>query len=367
MVGKLCGNGETGVLLESVEPKPWPLRRKTPELHREDFPIQARLMISNLLYVDKYGFSQKALNTVKRLAAFRNPEFYKKQAMRLPVYNIPRVLDCSYEDPDFMGIPRGCFEPLKDLLDTYDTPYILADQRQPGQQISVAFRGELRQEQIPAAKALLSHDIGVLSATTAFGKTVVGAYLIGQRKVNTLILVHSSALLEQWKASLENFLDVQEPLPEQPKRRGRKKRIEQIGQIGAGKNTRGGIIDIAIMQSLFEGEEKDVKPFVSEYGMVLCDECHHLAAFTFEKIMREVKARYIYGLSATPVRPDGHQPVIFMQCGPVRYSVDAKTRQKSGASLITQFRALPEHGCLTPERSKISILVLRRMRQEITS
>lgn len=326
MVGKLCGNGETGVLLESVEPKPWPLRRKTPELHREDFPIQARLMISNLLYVDKYGFSQKALNTVKRLAAFRNPEFYKKQAMRLPVYNIPRVLDCSYEDPDFMGIPRGCFEPLKDLLDTYDTPYILADQRQPGQQISVAFRGELRQEQIPAAKALLSHDIGVLSATTAFGKTVVGAYLIGQRKVNTLILVHSSALLEQWKASLENFLDVQEPLPEQPKRRGRKKRIEQIGQIGAGKNTRGGIIDIAIMQSLFEGEEKDVKPFVSEYGMVLCDECHHLAAFTFEKIMREVKARYIYGLSATPVRPDGHQPVIFMQCGPVRYSVDAKNQ-----------------------------------------
>ena len=326
MVGKLCGNGETGVLLESVEPKPWPLRRKTPELHREDFPIQARLMISNLLYVDKYGFSQKALNTVKRLAAFRNPEFYKKQAMRLPVYNIPRVLDCSYEDPDFMGIPRGCFEPLKDLLDTYDTPYILADQRQPGQQISVAFRGELRQEQIPAAKALLSYDIGVLSATTAFGKTVVGAYLIGQRKVNTLILVHSSALLEQWKASLENFLDVQEPLPEQPKRRGRKKRIEQIGQIGAGKNTRGGIIDIAIMQSLFEGEEKDVKPFVSEYGMVLCDECHHLAAFTFEKIMREVKARYIYGLSATPVRPDGHQPVIFMQCGPVRYSVDAKNQ-----------------------------------------
>lgn len=326
MVGKLCGNGETGVLLESVEPKPWPTRRKTPELHREDFPIQARIMISNLLYVDKHGFSQKALNTIKRLAAFRNPEFYKKQAMRLPVYNTPRVLDCSCEDPDFMGIPRGCFEPLKDMFDAYDTPYILEDQRQPGRQISVAFCGELHQEQIPAAKALLSHDIGVLSATTAFGKTVVGAYLIGQRKVNTLVLVHSSALLEQWKASLEKFLDVHESLPEQPKRRGRKRRIEQIGQIGAGKNTRGGIIDIAIMQSLFEGEEKDVRPFVSEYGMVLCDECHHLAAFTFEKIMREVKARYIYGLSATPVRPDGHQPVIFMQCGPVRYSVDAKSQ-----------------------------------------
>ena len=283
-------------------------------------------MISNLLYIDKQGFSQQALNAIKRLAAFRNPEFYKKQAMRLPVYNTPRVIDCSYEDSDFMGIPRGCLEPLINLFDTYDIPFVLEDQRQHGRQISVAFCGELRQEQIPAAEALLSHDIGVLSATTAFGKTVVGTYLIGQRKVNTLVLVHSSALLEQWKAALEKLLDVQEVLPEPPKRRGRKKQIERIGQIGAGKNTRSGIIDIAIMQSLFEGEEKDVKPFVSEYGMILCDECHHVAAFTFEKILREAKARYVYGLSATPVRPDGHQPVIFMQCGPVRHLVDAKSQ-----------------------------------------
>ena len=146
-----------------------------------------------------------------------------------------------------------------------------------------------------------------------------------------MILVHSSALLEQWKASLEQFLDIREPLPEQPKRRGRKKRSEHIGQIGAGKHTRSGIIDIAIMQSLFEGDEKDVKPFVAEYGMVLCDECHHVAAFTFEKILREVKARYVYGLSATPVRQDGHQPIIFMQCGSVRYLVDAKSQAEKRA------------------------------------
>lgn len=252
------------MLLGSAEPKPWPARQKAPELHRKDFPAQARLMISNLLYVVKQGFSQKALNAVKRLAAFRNPEFYKKQAMRLPVYNIPRIFDCSYEDQDFIGIPRGCMGPLMSLLDAYNAPYILEDHRHPGRQINVVFRGELRPEQAPAVEALLSHDIGVLSAATAFGKTVVGAYLIGQRKVSTLILVHSSALLEQWKAALEKFLDVQDALPEQPKRRGRKKRIEQIGQIGAGKNARGGVIDIAIMQSLLEGEEKDVKPFVSE-------------------------------------------------------------------------------------------------------
>lgn len=285
-------------------------------------------MISNLLYVDKAGFSHKALNAVKRLAAFRNPEFYKKQAMRLPVYNTPRVFDCSYEDQDFLGIPRGCMEALTGLLEMHHIPYTLEDQRQTGRRIDVVFCGELRPEQRPAVEAILAHDIGVLSATTAFGKTVVGAYLIGQRRVSTLILVHSSALLEQWKTSLEQFLNIREALPEQPKRRGRKKKIEQIG---AGKNSRSGIIDIAIMQSLFEGEEKDVKSFVADYGMVLCDECHHVAAFTFEKILREARAKYVYGLSATPVRQDGHQPIIFMQCGPVRYLVDAKSQAEKRA------------------------------------
>lgn len=170
-IDKLCTSGETGALLEAAEPKPWPVRRKAPELCHEDFPVQTRLMISNLLYVDKQGFSQKALNAVKRLAAFRNPEFYKKQATRLPVYHTPRVFDCSYEDQDFMGIPRGCMGPLMDLLDTYNAPYILEDHRQSGRRINIAFRGELRPEQAPAAEALLSNDIGVLSAATAFGKT----------------------------------------------------------------------------------------------------------------------------------------------------------------------------------------------------
>lgn len=325
-LGKLCAGGELGTLLEAERPKPWPEKRKRRSLARGDFPAQARLMISDLLYVDKAGFSQKALNAVKRLAAFRNPEFYKKQAMRLRVHNTPRVFDCGWEDGDFLGIPRGCMDHLTELLESCGVPYALEDRREAGRPIAVFFRGELRPEQVPAAEALLAHDMGVLSATTAFGKTVVGAYLIGQRKVNTLILVHSSALLEQWKDALERFLDIQEPLPEQPKKRGRKKRLERVGQIGAGKHTRSGIIDVAIMQSLFEGEDKEVKPFVAGYGMVLCDECHHVAAFTFEKILRAAKAKYVYGLSATPVRQDGHQPIIFMQCGPVRCLVDAKSQ-----------------------------------------
>lgn len=325
---KLCRDGDMGELADAAEKQaPWQCRHAR-KLTSTDFPAQVKLVMSNLIYIDKQGFSQAALNALKRLAAFPNPEFRAKQAMRLPVYGIPRVLDCGYEDDDYIGIPRGCKDALTTLLERYGVPSVFDDHRYQGRTIDVSFQGTLRPEQEPAAQALLAEDTGVLSAATAFGKTVIGAYLIGQRKANTLILVHSSALLEQWKASLEQLLDIRETLPEPPKKRGRKKKLHLIGQIGAGKNTRSGIIDIAIMQSLFEGEEKRVRPFVAEYGMVIVDECHHVAAFTFESVLKAVKASYVYGLSATPVRKDGHHPIIFMQCGPVRYFVDAKSQAR---------------------------------------
>lgn len=324
---KLCRNGDMGELADATEKQvPWRRKQSRQKLTRGDFPIQTTLAVSNLIYIEKKGFSQAALNTLKRLAAFPNPEFRSKQAMRISVYGIPRVLDCGYEDNDYIGLPRGCMEALLGLLDQHEVPVILEDHRVLGHSIDVEFNGMLRAEQEPAAQALLAADMGVLSATTAFGKTVIGAYLIGQRKVNTLILVQSSALLEQWKSSLEQFLNIHEVLPELPPKRGRKKKRHLIGQIGSGKNTRSGIVDIAIMQSLFEGEEKTVKSFVAEYRMVIVDECHHVAAFTFERVLKAVEAKYVYGLSATPVRKDGHHPIIFMQCGPVRYLVDAKSQ-----------------------------------------
>ena len=329
---KLCRNGDMGELAENGEKQtPWQRKRAERKLMRGDFPLQAVLTVSNLIYIEKSGFSQSALNAIKRLAAFPNPEFRSKQAMRISVYGIPRVLDCGYEDDDYIGLPRGCMDAIQSLFEEHEVPIILNDRRCAGRSIDVAFNGTLRTDQEPAAQALLAEDMGVLSATTAFGKTVVGAYLIGRRKTNTLILVQSSALLEQWKSSLEQFLDIREVLPEPPKKRGRKKKLHLIGQIGSGKNTRSGIIDIAIMQSLFEGEEKVVKAFVAEYGMVIVDECHHVAAFTFESVLKAAEAKYVYGLSATPVRKDGHHPIIFMQCGPVRYLVDAKSQAEKRA------------------------------------
>ncbi len=331
LLAELKGDSDVGPLLDTESAKPWPEKRTRRRLTREDFPLSARLMLSDMLYMDKTDFSSPALNAVKRLAAFPNPEFRQKQAMRLPVRGVPRIISCIEEDQDFLALPRGCAEAVAGLLDEYQVPYSLEDRRARGRSIAAAFTGTLRPEQEPAAEALLREDSGVLSATTAFGKTVIGAYLIGKRKVNTLILVNSTALLSQWREALEKFLTINEQLPEEPKKRGRKKIRRLIGQIGGGKDTRGGVIDIALMQSLFEGDQREVKPFVKDYGMVIADECHHIGAFTFEKVMKAVRAKYVYGLSATPVRKDGHQPIIFMQCGPVRYVVDAKSAAQKRA------------------------------------
>ena len=169
---------------------------------------------------------------------------------------------------------------------------------------------------------MLKHENGVLAATTAFGKTVIAARLISERKINTLILVHRQQLLSQWAAKMQEFLEIDEDLPVLVKKRGRKKQQSLIGQIGAGKNNPNGIIDVAVMQSL--NNDGEVKEIVKNYGMVIVDECHHVPAFSFEQILKSVTAKYVYGLTATPARRDGRHPMIFMHCGPIRYRVDAR-------------------------------------------
>jgi superfamily II DNA or RNA helicase len=287
-----------------------------------DSSITVKITIANMIYVEKDGLSESVLNKIKRLAAFKNPEYYKAQKMRLPVYNKPRIIATDEEAEDYIAIPRGCFDRLIQVFDGFCIAYHIIDKRNEGKSINVEFNGELREEQTVAFETLASNDIGVLSATTAFGKTVIGAKLIAEKKVNTLVLVHTAALLNQWKSSLSKFLILNNQIDLLTKKRGRKKEVTQIGQLGATKNTLNGYVDIAIIQSLFNGDE--VKELVKDYGMIIVDECHHIPAVSFESVMKSVYAKYVYGLTATPVRQDGHQNIIFMQCGDIRYKVDAK-------------------------------------------
>ena len=323
---KLCPGHELGELKidneeNDGEPeKPRDIRRI--KLSRNDFPDRIEIVHANMLFIPKVGISQRGLNHLKRLASFKNPMFFRQQAMRLPTYGHPRVISCSDESENYICLPRECREDLSKELGEIGIHYLFTDKTWAGRRIDVEFRGELREEQSLALKHLLRHETGILSGTTAFGKTVVALKLIAERKVNTLILVDKVSLLSQWKKKISEFLVINVTPQDQVdgvanKRRGRKKKISQVGQLGAGQNTLNGIVDVAVMQSI--SRKGEVKECINDYGMIIADECHHASAFTYESILKSARAKYIYGLTATPTRKDGHHPIFFMHCGPIRY------------------------------------------------
>lgn len=271
-------------------------------------PAELKAVLSQRLFVQKEGVPSALLNQVQRLAAFQNPEFYKNQRMRLPTRGKPRVISCAEEFPEHLAIPRGCRPDLEALLREHGVGLRLEDKRHEGAELDVSFHGELTPVQEAAARALLQHDTGVFVAPPGVGKTVLGTYVVAQRRRSTLILVHRQQLLDQWLAQLAMFLGIEQ---------------REIGQIGGGKKNPNGRLDVAMLQSLTRKGSVDDR--VAGYGQVIVDECHHLPAFSFERVLNEVKARYIVGLTATPHRRDGHQPITEMQLGPVRFSVDAKS------------------------------------------
>lgn len=290
--------------------EPWTLRPSRSQTDLNDSgeaPARLDLTLSDQIYIPKDNLPPALCNCLIRLAAFQNPEFYRAQSMRRPTWGKPRIIGCAEDYPGHIALPRGCYEDVRTLLDELKIEVTTHDQRVCGEPTGLSFHGELRPAQKTAARKLIEHDIGVLSATTAFGKTVVAAWMIAQRGVNTLILVHRRQLLDQWTERLSEFLGISR---------------KDIGRIGGGRKKLTGRIDVATIQSLVRmGVVEDC---VADYGHVIVDECHHLSAQSFELVARRAKARYVLGLSATLARKDGHHPIIFMQCGPVRHHVDAK-------------------------------------------
>ena len=288
--------------------EPWtapPSRGRQDSAMVGPFPEQIELVFGNQIYIPKSDLTPSLRNRLIRLAAFQNPEFYQAQAMRLSTFGKPRIISCCEDFPKHLGLPRGCLDEVLDLFQSLKINVTLTDQRFSGTPLELQFHGVLRAEQQQAADALLQHEAGVLSASTAFGKTVVAAYLMAQREVNTLVIVHRQQLLDQWIKALSQFLDLA------PK---------EIGQIGGGKHKPTGKIDVAMVQSL--SQKHVVDDLVGKYGYLIVDECHHISAVSFEQVVRQSRAKYLTGLSATVVRKDGHHPIVFMQCGPVRYRVD---------------------------------------------
>jgi hypothetical protein len=298
---------------DEVDHSPWtrpPSRKSVEKKVVGTFPSETHAVFAQRLFIEKKGLPSAFITRIKRLAAFQNPEFYEKQSLRLSTARIPRVISCYEEHPEHIAIPRGCLDGLQSLFEEHGVQLMLDDKRIVSTGLSCSFHGTLRETQQEAIDEILRYDLGVLSAPPGFGKTVIGAYLIAKRSCKTLVLVHRKELLDQWIARLSLFLGIE------PK---------EIGRIGAGKNKPNGLLDVAMIQSLVRKEE--VNDIIGGYGQVIVDECHHLPAVSFERVLNEARPRYVVGLTATPYRRDGHQPIIHMQCGPVRYSVHPKNQE----------------------------------------
>ena len=297
-------------LAANDEPEPWntlPSRRHREPPITDPLPKEIEVVLGDGIYLRKADLPPALQNRLLRLAAFQNPEFYRAQAMRLSTYEKPRIIACGEDLPAHICLPRGCLGEVLTLFAELKIKQLIRDERVPGTPLEIHFSGTLRPEQEIASAAMLAHDTGVLSATTAFGKTVLAAHLIAARGVNTLILVHRQQLLEQWIERLSSFLGLS---------------TKYIGRLGGGHKKLSGNIDVALIQSLVRKGVVDDR--VAEYGHLIIDECHHLSAQSFELVARRAKARFVLGLSATVTRKDGHHPIIFMQCGSVRHRVDAK-------------------------------------------
>lgn len=294
------------------DPTPWnrsPSGQSPPLVITEPLPLRVKVVLGQRLFIEKSGLPSPLLNQLKRLAAFQNPEFYKKQNLRLSTALTPRVIACAEDLPQHIALPRGCLSEAEALLGKHGVAVDIQDERETGKVVDFTFQGTLTPLQQQAVTAMLAHDTGVFVAPPGIGKTVVGIYLVAARKTNTLILVHRKPLLDQWIGQLAVFLGI-EP--------------RDIGQIGAGKTKSNGLLDVAMVQSLVR--KGAVADLVAGYGQIIQDESHHCPAVSFERVLAEVKAKYVVGLTATPQRRDGHHPILHMQLGPVRFAVAAKSQ-----------------------------------------
>ena len=333
---------------ESDREKPW---NRMQHFNKNDVDGELHITLSNGIYVDNTNLKASMQNKIRRMAAISNPIFYKNQAIGTSNYDTPRWIYLGKDHlSGYIQIPRGLQDELLERVRQADIDYEIEDERQQGRNINVDFKGELRPEQDKALKELTRYENGILHAATAFGKTVVSSAIIAQKKVNTLIILESSALIEQWKDALEKFLNIDEELPAYETKTGRvRKRKSLIGTLQGAHDSMTGIIDIAMAGSLCKKGE--YHKLLKEYGLVLVDECHHSASETIANVLKELKANYVYGVTATPKRGDGLEKINYMLIGPIRYSYTAKEKAKEQGIqhlVYPRFtRTVPPRGVIT--------------------
>ena len=301
---------------------PWD---KNSEIEAGSVKGVVRIVLADRIYIDSTVMSNKTKRQLRRMATFSNKQYFQNQAMDMPNYDESRFIYLGSDEGKYIVLPRGLREEILKKFDNAGISYKIEDKRTKGQELNISFRGELRESQIPAVETMLENETGILHAATAFGKTVVCCDMIARRGISTLILVDRADLMNQWIKRLEEFLDIDEELPEYQTKTGRtRKRKSLIGNLQGAHDTLTGIVDVAMIRSL---KKKDgFHPKLKEYAQVYFDECHHAASDSAIEVLQEINAKYVYGVTATPKRGDGKEKINEFLLGPIRYRFTAKDR-----------------------------------------
>jgi len=318
----LVMHGATDYSKKMNRPKPW---KRRDHFVASDVTEKMHIVLADGVYVDALNLNPRLQNQIRCMATIDNPVFYKNKRLGYSNYYNFSMIYLGMDVDGYIKIPRGLLENITSECEKSGIVYEIEDHREKGRPIRVSFQGELRMQQDLAAQRLLNFDSGILSAATAFGKTVVCSYLIAQRKVNTLILLESTDLIAQWEDELNRFLIIDEDPPKYETRTGRvKKRTSVIGTLQGGRDTMTGIIDIAMIGSLYKKGAFHKK--INSYGMVIMDECHHAASTTAQEVLKKINAKYVHGVSATPMRSDSLEKINYMLLGPIRHRYTALER-----------------------------------------
>lgn len=295
-----------------------------PRISNEDIIQPLIIYRSTGLSFDKKALSPKAQETLRRIGTISNPLYYKELMKRDGHYTgIDSSIPLFEENSRVLKLPRGLYGIITGLFDSLKIQYIIEDHRISKTNLTATFTKKLKPYQEEAVDRTRKADCGIIAAPTGSGKTIMALAIIAEKKERTLIIVNSKALLEQWQQAIEESLIIETKPDQEISTRNHKTNYSPIGTLEGSKGNRmKGIIDIAMLQSL-SSRIDDGESIVSKYGLIIVDECHHIAAEKFREVLRHMNARYVYGLSATPRRADGLERIVFAECGNTLFTYDA--------------------------------------------
>ncbi len=285
---------------------------------RQRPPAQVRAILGAKLMVRDEDLTPALSAALRHAATIHNPGFYEAQRARRSTWNIPRFIqgfDVAVNGD--LLVPRGLREQAASLITQAGSELTCEDERSQGNELNASFLGELLDRQTTAVDAMLAHEDGILHAPTGSGKTVMACAIIAERAVSTLVLINKTALAAQWREQIRTLLGI------------------KAGQLGGGRVKTRGQVDIMLLQSLTRLSPAEIGELTAGYGQVIVDECHHIAAGSYENVVSQIRAAWWLGLTATPERKDGLEQVTDWQLGPVRHVITDTL--PSDANLMTPY------------------------------